>query len=154
MVELSADVLLLASLALLAAFAEALLLDAELLVELLVLPLLADALFVAADDFTLLAVSALVDVEASVVEWLLFALFEAEDVFVVDALLLALALSEAFLLAVALSVELLVLALLNVWDRLCVAESLKDSFRVLELVLLLVTFDDLVSSRVEFAPRL
>lgn len=58
------------------------------------------------------------------------------------------------MLAVALSVELLVLALLNVLDRFLVAESLRDSFRVAELVLLLVTFELLVSSRVEFAPRL
>lgn len=54
----------------------------------------------------------------------------------------------------ALSVELLVLVLLKVLDLFLVAEWLRDSFRLLELVLLLVTFEVLVSSRVEFAPRL
>lgn len=72
----------------------------EFVALLLVLPLLADALLLADADFTLLAVSALLDDEASVVALLLFALLEAEDVSTLDALLLALSFSAAFLLAV------------------------------------------------------
>jgi hypothetical protein len=60
------------------------------------------ALLFAAADFTLLALLALLDADASVVACDRFALLDAEDVFVEDALLLALELSAAFLLAVVL----------------------------------------------------
>jgi hypothetical protein len=87
----SDEVTLLAEFADLAAFAEAALLALLLAVELLVLPLLAEALLFAAADFTLLAVSALLDEEASVAAFVLFALLDAEDMSVEEALLLALA---------------------------------------------------------------
>lgn len=85
----------------------------ELAVLLLVLALFAEALSVAAEDFTLLACCALLAVEDLEVESAVFALLDEEDMFVADALLLAFALSDALLLAVALSVELLVLVLLS-----------------------------------------
>ena len=59
-------------------------------VLLLVLPLLADALSVEVVDFTLLAFAALLDAEASVVEFVLLALFDAELVSVDAEVLLAL----------------------------------------------------------------
>ena len=59
-------------------------------VSLLLLAPFAAELSLAAADLTLLAVFALLEVEASVVEWVLFALLDAEDVFVEEALLLAL----------------------------------------------------------------
>ena len=89
--EVSADVELLAALALLAWFAEALFVEFAFAVSLLVLPLLADALSVEAADFTLLAFCALLDVEALLDDADLFALLEAEDISVVALLLLALA---------------------------------------------------------------
>jgi hypothetical protein len=64
-------------------------LDADVL--LLVLALLADALSVDVVDFTLLAFAALLADEASVAEFVLLALFEAELVSVDEELLLALA---------------------------------------------------------------
>ena len=60
-------------------------------VLLLVLPLLADALSVSEADLTLLAFAALLDAEASVAEFVLLALFDAELVSVDAELLLALA---------------------------------------------------------------
>lgn len=119
--ELSVDVTLLAALAFLASFAEAALEALLLAVELLVLPLLAEALSFAAADFTLLEVFALLEVEASVLAWDLLALLDAEDISAADALLLALALSDALLLAVVLYVELCAAALLSVLDWLSVA---------------------------------
>jgi hypothetical protein len=93
------EVLLLAEFALSAAFAEAALLALLLAVELLVLPLLAEALLFAAADLTSLAVFAVVDEEASVVAWVLFELLDADAESMAEALLLALALSDALLLA-------------------------------------------------------
>jgi hypothetical protein len=123
-------------------------------VSLLLLAPFAAELSLAAADLTLLAVFAPLEVEASVVEWVLFALLEAEDVFVEDALLLALELSAAFLLAVVAKVRLLVEALLSVFDRLSVAEWFREALTVAELVLLLVTSDDFVSVYWLFSPRL
>lgn len=76
--------------------------ELELAVSLLLLALLADALWFAAADFTLLAVFAALDDEASVVAELLFPLLAADDMFAEEALLLALSLSAAFLLEVVL----------------------------------------------------
>lgn len=140
--ELLADVELLAALALLAWFAEALFVELAFAVSLLVLPLLADALSVEAADFTLLAFCALLEVEAFVVASDLFALLEAEDMSVVALLLLALAFWAALLLEVALSEELLALALLSVAEVSSLAVWFREPFRLEELVLLLVTFDE------------
>lgn len=60
-------------------------------VSLLVLPLLDDALSVEPDDFTLPAFAALVDVEASVVPFVLLELFDAELLCVDEELMLPLA---------------------------------------------------------------
>jgi len=89
--EVLAEVELLAPLALLAWLAAALFAALEFAALLLVLPLLADALSVEAADFTLLACCALLEVEAFDVVSDLLALLEAEDISVVEALLLALA---------------------------------------------------------------
>lgn len=58
------------------------------------------------------------------------------------------------MLEVALSEELLALALLSVLAVLSLAVWFKEPFRLEELVLLLVTFDDSVSVSCEFWPRL
>jgi hypothetical protein len=76
-------------------------------VSLLVLPLLDDALSVEPDDFTLPAFAAWLDVEASVVPFVLLALFDAELLLVDEELLLPLASSAAFLVELALFEELL-----------------------------------------------
>lgn len=112
--ELLAEVELLAALALLAWLAEALLAALEFAVLLLVLPEFAEALLVEAADFTLLACCALLELAEFDVVSALFALLEAEDVFVVALLLLALAFCAAFWLAVELLEELLAFALLSV----------------------------------------
>ena len=95
-------------------FSDALLVALALSVALLVFPLLAEEVSVEAEVFTLLDCCALFAAEAAVVALVLLALFEAEDVSVVDALLLALSCSAAFLFELALFVELLAVELVDV----------------------------------------
>lgn len=75
-------------------------------VSLLLLTWVPEALSFAAADLTLLAVFAALEDEASLAALVLFALLDAEDILVEDALLLALSFSAALLLAVVLYVEL------------------------------------------------
>jgi hypothetical protein len=152
--EVLAVVELLAALAFLAWFAEAPSVALEVAALLLVLPLLADALSVEAADFTLLAFCALLDADELDVESALFALLEAEDISVVALVLLALAFCAALLVEVALSEVLLALALLSMDDVSSLAVWFREPFRLEELVLLLVTSDDVTSVSWEFWPRL
>lgn len=84
---------------------------ALLLAPLLVLPLLAEALRLAAPDFAALALSAALAVEELVAEVALLELLEADELLAFDALLAELSFAERVWLALELLVELLVLEL-------------------------------------------
>jgi hypothetical protein len=90
-------------------------------VLLLVDALFADALSVEEADFTLLAFAALLDAEASVAEFVLLALFDAELFFVDEELLLPLACRALFLFELSLFEELLLVVKLSVLVLLLLA---------------------------------
>jgi len=115
-------------------------------VSLLVLPLLADALSVAEADFTLLALEALLDEDASVAEADLLALLDAEADAAAVQLLLELDWCAAFLLSFELCDDVLLAVLVSDSVSVWFAEWLNEAFRLEELEWLLVTSEAAVTS--------
>jgi hypothetical protein len=92
--------------------------------------------------------------EVSFEDFVLLALFDADDVSVADALLLALSVSVAFFVALRLCEEVWLLVLLSVSVSVLLHVLLAETSRLEELLLLLVTSDELVTFSCEFVPRL
>jgi hypothetical protein len=122
-------------------------------VLLVLFALVANELSVEEADLTLLAFAALLAAEASVAEFVLLALSEAELVLFDEELLLPLACRALFLFELALFEELLLVVKLSVLVLLLLAVWLKEAFRLLDEVLLAVWVDDVVASSWLFAPR-
>jgi hypothetical protein len=129
----------------------AVVLAADVLLVLFVL--VANELSVEEADLTLLAFAALLAAEASVAEFVLLALSEAELVLFDEELLLPLACRALFLFELALFEELLLVVKLSVLVLLLLAVWLKEAFRLSDEVLLAVWVDDVVASSWLFAPR-
>jgi hypothetical protein len=92
--------------------------------------------------------------DVSFEELVLLALFDADDVSVADAVLFALSVSVAFFVALRLCEEVWLLVLLSVAVAVLLHVLAAEASRLAELLLLLVTSDELVSLSCEFVPRL